>query len=497
MAYETPEPKDQMQQGQSQQGTYGAGVPSGTLPGPAPVTPTPQIMVIQQAPPPIMDTGALLSRKPRLTVAFPPCADELLALVKIKTNGLAANDDVTKYFDEYFKYARHKVLGQYFSTPPNPDPLQPPPPIKELTDDLPTVLNQEVLICPEDSGPVIEITKPIWPTECCLCSPCVTLDGNRNRLPALPPGSIVIPPFPSGGPIPPSIKRLFIGDLFWLFYFERMGIFQILGAILDAFACNGRLPISNGSIDSTGIKDDIVALVLEIMVRQTKIGMSSTVRDRGCAYRTCLGWTSEVSRKLNLDTQINTGFNDLFHKFIYHALEFYKDRRLAIAIQGAAAPAAPPSVATLITISDTVDVLKKRFEVFDYGRNYYNTLSGIVWVLGGMSLIRELAATLGIAPAYGAAHEFIPAAYDLLVLKRPVSYGAMNRYDLHRLCAENGRDILLDLEVINHLDKNPRGQLENWLTQVESKVEAYRTAYRTLTGVDLGASATVAIEQAA
>ena len=349
----------------------------------------------------------------------------------------------------------------------------------------------DLLICLGGGGIVLEAQKAqrhqtgerIWPTECCLCPSCVTLAGNRN--PLSPPPSDT-----------PRIQRLFIGDLLWLFYFERMGVFQILGAILDSFACNGRLPISNGSIDP-GIKDDITALVLEVMVRQTKMGMSSTVRDRGCAYRTCLGWTSDVGRKLGLNTELNTSFTNLFHKFIFNALEFYKDKRLAVAIRGTAATIAPPSVATLITISDTIDVLKKRFEPFAYGRNYYNTLSGIVWAIASMSVVRELRTTLGIAPAYERAHEYIPAAYDLLVMKRPVTYGEMNRYDLHRQCAQNGRDILLDLEVINHELKDPRQELENWLTQVEGKVEGYRTAYRTLTGVDLGATGTPTIEQRA
>jgi hypothetical protein len=507
MAYETPESKDKTEQDQSPQGPYGGalaapgpgGAASPAGPTALPISPSPQIVIIQQAPPSIIDTAARLTGKPRLTVAFPPCSDELLGLVKIKTNGVAAKDDITKYFDEYFEFRRHKVFGEYLrnATPPPPPPT--PPPFEELDQHLADELDSDLLNC-LGGRPVVTaaattghpVHQEVWPSECCICSPCVTLDGDRNALPA---GILTT----TGSALPVAnvhIRRLFIGDLLWLFYFEKMGIMQILGAILDAFACNGRLPISNGSIDR-GIKDDIIALVLEVMVRQTKMGMSSTVRDRGCAYRTCLGWVSEPARKLSLDTQLNDGFNTLFHKLIYNAIEFYRERRLAIAIQGAAAPAPPPSVATVNTIKDTIDMLKKRFEAFDYGRNYYNTLSGIVWTIAGMSVIRELVTTLGIAPAYGSAHEFIPAAYDLLVLKRPVSYGAMNRYDLHRLCAENGRDILLDLEVINHLDTSPRGELENWLTQVEPKVEAYRTAFRTLTGVDLGAAATAAIEQAA
>jgi hypothetical protein len=49
--------------------------------------------------------------------------------------------------------------------------------------------------------------------------------------------------------------------------------------------------------------------------------------------------------------------------------------------------------------------------------------------------------------------------------------------------------------VINHEDALPGGELERWLDQVEAKIEGYRTAYRTLTGIDLGAPGTSAIEQ--
>ncbi len=447
-----------------------------------------QTVVLQQPPPPMIDTAAFLELKPRLTVAFPECSSELLALIRTNQSPV---DDITRYFNEYFKFLRHRIFGEVEI------PGSSLPQFRDLAQDLPTVLDPGLYGCAtgQTPGTILKYNPSAaapWPTECCICSPCVTLDGNRNALLSVPAGTPLIPP---NGPVVPRIRRLFVGDLVWLFYFDRLGIFQILGAILDAFASNGRLPISNGSLD-VSISDDIVALVLEVMVRQTKTGSSSSVRERGSTFRTTLGWVSENARKLNMDTAVNSGFNTLFHSFIRHALEFYKDRRLAIAIQGAAAPTAAPSVATLIPISDTLDALKKRFETFEYGRNYYHALSGIVWAIAGMSVIRALVQTLGIPPAYSSAHEFIPAAFDLLVLKRPVTYGDMNRYDLHRLCAENGRDILLDIEVVNFQNRSPRGDLENWLVQVESKIEAYRTAYRTLTGVDLGACATPTIEQA-
>jgi hypothetical protein len=428
--------------------------------------PEPTSIILMSALPRPIPAAPDLNKKPRVTVAFPPCTDELLALINT-----TVSDDVTAHFLDYFKFGRHRVFGE-------------PADGQEFSDSqLGAVLDPALVDClPGGSTTTIPATNypaPLrWPTKCCICAPCVRLWGDRNGAKATP------------------LERLFIGDAVWLFYFERMGIFQILGAILDAYACNGRLPISNGSLPPPGIRDDVTALVLEVMVRQAKTGMSSSVRDRACTYRTSLGWVSDVGRKLQLDTVLNTGFNTLFHRFLFNALEFYRDKRLAEAIRTTAVPARASS-STLVTISETVDVLKRRFEAFDYGRNYYNTLSGIVWTIAGMSVIRELIGTLGIPSAYERPDEYIPAAYDLLVLKRPPTHGETNRYMLHRSCAENGRDILLDLEVLDHRDRSINGALDRWLAQIEGPVEAYRTAYRTLTGVDLGASEAPTIEQQA
>jgi len=412
-----------------------------------------------------IDTAARLTARPPLTVAFPPCAEEIVGLIKT-----AQTDDITKFFKEYFVFRRHETFG-----------TQPSGQHPDASFD-PALMN---CVNPQIASTSASTRQPThWPTKCCICPPCVTLDGDRNR----PPSSISTVP---------HLQRLFLGDVVWAFYFDRMGVHQILGAILDAFASNGRLPISNGSIDITTFQDDVVALVLEVMVRQTKMGMSTMVRDRNALFRTVTGWVTEAGRKLNLDTQVNTGFNTLFHKFIFHAEEFYRDKRLAVAIQGAVGGIAKPSVATLVTISNTIDVLKKRFEAFQYARNYYNTLSAILWTVGGLSVVRELRSTLGIPSAFDAPDEFVPAAYDLLVLKRPVTQGDANRFIVHRQCAENGRDVLLDMEVINQSDTSEGGELQTWLAQVEPKIEAYRTAYQTLTGVDLAASPTVTIEQQA
>ena len=418
-----------------------------------------------------IDTGKLLSQQPRRTVAFPPCADELLAL--IRTNN---TDEITGFFKEYFKFYRHRIFGEYATT-------DVPRKLVELELQLGQNIDQALLNC---GAPAIESHTS------------TTMAGPRTAVSAAHASPSTATAMASRTPRPDRYprcrrsgtlcRRLDPGSSIS----EQLGVFQILGVILDAFASNGRIPISNRAVADHRLRHEIAAWCWRRWLARRR--WFFTVRDRA-AHRTCLGWVSTSGRKLKLDTEVNTGFNTLFHQFIFHALEFFNVRRMGVAIRGSAAPAPPPSVATLITISDTIEMLKKRFEVFDYGRNYYNTLSGIVWAIGGMSIIRELSTTLGIPPAFSDPHEFIPAAYDLLVLKRPVTTGTTNRYLTHRECARNGRDILLDLEVINHQDKNPNGELEAWLTQVEAKVEAYRTAYRSLTGVDLGVAGTPAIEQ--
>ena len=274
-----------------------------------------------------------------------------------------------------------------------------------------------------------------------------------------------------------------------------MGIFRILGVILDDFATTGNLSISNGVVDPD-IRDDIIALVIEAMIRESKTGLSSSVRDRNSTYRRCLGWTTDDGRKLDLKTNTNTAFNTLFHRFIQLALEFYKDKRLAQVIQSTTPGSGSVSVSTLITISDTLNLLKKAFDPFDYGRNYYNTLNGIIWVIAGMALIRELRTSIGIPKEYEQPYEYIPAAYDLLVMKRAITPSETNRYVVHRECAMDARDILLDLEVIDHMDTKKGGELELWLNMIEDKVEGYRTAWRNLTGgVDLGSTGVPLIKQ--
>jgi len=104
-----------------------------------------------------IDTALLLNGKPRLTVAFPPCAEELLALIKSTDT-----DEITVFFNEYFKFELHRTLGQDKNG-------------QELDTQLAANLDPGLLNClsggpivtaPQRAGPDYYTT---WPTECCLC----------------------------------------------------------------------------------------------------------------------------------------------------------------------------------------------------------------------------------------------------------------------------------------------------------------------------------------
>jgi hypothetical protein len=399
---------------------------------------------------PTQNIPALLQKRradaklfPALPVPFPPCSDVMLS----RPHDGQPNTEIRDIFEEYFGY------GHYPADVPGVDPallacLEPGP--------RPTAHE------PEHRG-----FPPAW----CLPPSCVTLNGRRGD------GSLEEKQ---------PLRRLFFGDLIWLFYMERMGIFKMLGAILDDFAIGRKYPFRI---------DNLQALILEAMVRQTKAGLSSTVRDRDITYRACLGWSSEAGAKVATGaTLVNRACNVQLNLFIQLASELYRDRRLAVAIRNA--PSVQSSVATLKAISETIDVLRIAFDPFKYGRNYAHTLAGIVWAMAGLILVRDLRPQLGIQTEYEQPSRYMQVAYDLLV-GGGASTGDSNRYSLHKECADRGRNLALDLEVVNHKDANPGGELEQWLNSVEDDVEGYRTTYKSLTGIDLGAPGAITVEQQA
>lgn len=281
------------------------------------------------------------------------------------------------------------------------------------------------------------------------------------------------------------LARTFVGDLLWLYYFDLMGVHKILGKILTDFEVKGQFPINAQS----ALADKLQGLISLI-----KMGTSSRYRDRVSAYQRCLGWMPDEGKDLkpNIRSQINNGFAQNFHSFLFWALEYYNSKKLPAvlqanlqgttqgSIQGSISSGA--SVSILPNVSTAITLLKQSLKQFDFGSNHTTTVTGIAWTIAGMYLVRELKLYLGIS--YDDISEYMTSAYLVLVEGKPATISDTNRYINHKECAENGRDILSSLETLNHTDSGPGGELEDWLCAMQNKIEQYQSAHFRVTGVD-------------
>src|SRR5829696_4294472 len=145
----------------------------------------------------------LLSEKDPVITPFPPCTDILLSLMgKIwfdQANNPTASKDMTiaNIFQEYFSMKKHKIFSD-----------------EEWSSQY-----AKLFTCGETRGefPSQDVLDD------CLPPTCKTLEGNR---------------------------RLFTGDLVWLFFMENIGIFKMLRYILRDYEFFGWYPISNNSLIS-------------------------------------------------------------------------------------------------------------------------------------------------------------------------------------------------------------------------------------------------------
>ncbi len=361
---------------------------------------------------------------PKLKVPFVPCADLLLA---------QATDDpeIKSFYDQYFDHFAHIIFT--------------PGEVKNFS-------------CTA-RGNDQEFNGAMG----CLPPGCTTLFGIRGSV-----GYIASPTS--------RITRLFIGDLVYIYWIERMGMFEIFAKLVNDYATEGKFPIDN---------NNLTTVTLEVMVRHIQMGLASLARDRVSTYRRCLGWTTPIGRKMDIQTEVNTAFTGQFHQFIKTALEYYKDLRLAEAIRQTTSGGA--SASTRVAVAEALQLLKESFKVFGYGRNNYNTLNAIVYGIAAIDLIRNLRDDIGIPSTYTKASQYVSAAYSTLVEGKSASAYKPNRYLLHLDCAEKGRDLLLDIEALDTDDVDAVGTwLENKI--VEEKLETYRKAYRDITKIDLAES---------
>src|SRR6266516_3323595 len=369
-------------------------------------------------------------------------ADGAVMLARVPDGGGVA-DDVTRALSEYFRFAPRSVVHE----PQDPD------------------ARWRATVLPNTVRTIQAAGSVCWPTD------ALELRGTRGLTPA------------------PLLQRVFVGDLVWLFYWERMGAFRMLGALLDDYATRGRYPLRT---------DDASTVYFETMVRLTKMGLSSSIRDRDSSYRRCLGWTSEAGRNLGLNSITNTAFNTQFHRFLELALTYYKEKRVinAIYIEG---NQGTPNLATLESIMEALRLLQAAMLPFAYGRNVVHTVTGAVWLVGALDLVKRVRQHIGVPAGFDTPYQYIPAAIEVLLSNGSPEKAASNRYTLHKQCAETGRAILLDidgLEDSGNLDNDyTRPEvLKTWLDSIEATVEAYRAAYRAAIGADVGTPA-IAIEQ--
>ncbi len=267
-----------------------------------------------------------------------------------------------------------------------------------------------------------------------------------------------------------------IGSVIWLYYYERMGIFKILNALMNDHNYHGKYPISY-KIANSDYQNEYARLMEQVSLLY-RMGLSSNLRDRICLYERVLGVS--IENNLDIRCERNNGFMRTYNRLIDHMLEYYKAKQLAQAIQTANNSSIRSSVATQTAIRDTMQVLRQHFEPLEYGRNLVNTFLGIATVYTTICLLRLVKDEIGVPRQYDSPEEFIPAAYDILVLNRPVTPSETNRFTIFDNCASYGYRLLTDIEFADLSQFSTHGQsgvLDKWLDDVEGLVEGYRNAF--------------------
>jgi hypothetical protein len=277
--------------------------------------------------------------------------------------------------------------------------------------------------------------------------------------------------------------QLNFGSVLWLYYYDRMGIFDILKALMNDYNFAGKLPISAKAENTTSDTTLQYSSLMDTVSTLYRIGIGSNNIDRKTLYQRVLGVSLNGENGTAVASEKNESFMRNFNKLIGYMIDFFRDKQLAQAIRDTNTNTIRSSVATQTAIRDTILVLQKNFEVFDYGRNRINTFLGIATVFATICLLRMLKDEIGVPRQFNEPHEFIPAAYDILVAKRPVTSNENNRFTIFDNCASYGYRLLTDIEFIepSALTTVAIGStLDAWLNDIEGVVEGYNNAYKSL-----------------
>ena len=278
----------------------------------------------------------------------------------------------------------------------------------------------------------------------------------------------------------PPLKRLFAGDAAWLYYLDRMGAFRLLNAVMDDYETVGKY-----ALDS---KDPSI-LILESMTRSRRMGLWSSAEDRESTYLRTLGWPQHSP----IRAEPNTAFGKAFFDLIRLVLRYNAERQFASMVGAGPKHFSISAEAVL----DLARALYRSFGPFELGRVYVNTLSGLVWCIGGLCLVGHLHLGLnsfGVSKVGSDEFEdYFPALHNaLLGLPKDASLNS-TLVNHHLNCARHARDILLDVQILGDPAAiiagagGPSAPVEqadiaNWLQDpaVQGSFEGFASAHRGL-----------------
>jgi len=267
-----------------------------------------------------------------------------------------------------------------------------------------------------------------------------------------------------------KLSRLLLGDAWFAMCYEELGCFEIFGALVDIYSSNkdARIP-----------GNDLTGMQLEAFSQMVKRGYYPTSRQRSSCYLKLLSMLPPQLRANDKpDVKKNSSFSKLFPQLINQCLLYFRERRVVDVIQSTSASSGSSS--TVTDIRNSAKLLFLDEDLLTSGNSYKTLHDILVYLVGIIDLSRNTRDAVGIPAAKDKISEFIPALYGKLVKNDDRS--EPNRFLLYSQLASKGRDILIAFEAV---DKDSNEDVTNLLSAMESDIEEFNNAYRTLYDVDL------------